>query len=114
MQSVSPPDRPSSKWRLPVESNGEIWERTKYLGRGGFGDVWLEQCKSDPEGSPARVRAVKRINKGIFDQTSRELDTLAVLSDPLSPHFSEASFVLRVLRLATGTKKSASSANVTL
>ncbi len=39
----------------------ERWQRTRALGRGSFGEVWLESCASGP--SSGQVRAVKQIWK---------------------------------------------------
>ena len=38
------------------------WRRSKYLGRGAYGSVWLEDCVAG-EPREARVRAVKQIRK---------------------------------------------------
>ncbi|KAF7557013.1 hypothetical protein G7Z17_g1021 [Cylindrodendrum hubeiense] len=61
---VSNPE--TGRWRTRVE---EKWQRTKKLGQGGFGVVWLEQCT---EGlSAGQVRAVKQIQTGLGNQTVR-------------------------------------------
>lgn len=56
-------DAAQGQWRRPVE---ERWQRTRQLGRGAFGIVWLEQCTIDP--SHGQLRAVKELCK-----TSRSL-----------------------------------------
>jgi hypothetical protein len=60
----------------------ERWETTQDLGRGAFGQVWLEKCTAGP--SPGRVRAVKAIMKGpgVEQQTdyTRELEAIAKFS----------------------------------
>ena len=45
-------------WRERVE---ERWERTRELGRGSFGVVWLEKCDYGP--SSGQLRAVKELRK---------------------------------------------------
>ncbi len=59
----------------------EKWERTKVLGRGSFGVVWLERCT---DGScSGEVRAVKEIVKGpanISADYNRELEAIAKFS----------------------------------
>ncbi len=45
-------------WRERVE---ERWQRTRELGRGSFGVVWLEKCASGP--SSGQLRAVKELRK---------------------------------------------------
>ena len=59
------------------------WNKVKRIGRGNFGEVWLEK----DEGSPPDVRAVKRIAKGGGTNMSimtmdyhRELHALGKLS----------------------------------
>lgn len=51
-------------WRTPVQ---EKWMRTKKLGQGGFGVVWLEQCTEGV--SAGQVRAVKQIQTSFGNQT---------------------------------------------
>lgn len=60
----------------------ETWERTKELGRGSFGVVWLEKCTSGP--SSGKVWAVKELRKApgniSFSNYSRELEAIAKFS----------------------------------
>jgi hypothetical protein len=68
-------------WRSRVE---ERWQRTKVLGRGSFGVVWLEECTSGP--SSGKVRAVKELKKHIGASCispasmARELDAIIKFS----------------------------------
>jgi hypothetical protein len=56
----------------------ERWKRVRRLGRGTFGDVWLEQCiQGDTEGE---VRAVKKIQKLDRNNYYRELEAIALFS----------------------------------
>lgn len=57
----------------------ENWHRTKELGRGTFGVVWLETCVAGP--SLSQLRAVKEIRKdGDVSTFYRELDAVARFS----------------------------------
>ena len=73
----------------------ELWQRTKQLGQGGFGIVWLEKCTSGPNNGKAR--AVKCIAKVLAEPSrassvvdyNRELEAIAKFSqervrDPFS------------------------------
>jgi len=56
----------------------ERWKRTRRLGRGSFGDVWLEECiQGDTKGE---VRAVKKIQKLDRNHYYRELEAIALFS----------------------------------
>ncbi|KAH8665589.1 kinase-like domain-containing protein [Ilyonectria robusta] len=66
-------------WRTPVQ---EKWQRTKKLGQGGFGVVWLEQCTEGV--SAGQVRAVKQIQTSFGNQTV----TPKMLSSELSAIFN--------------------------
>lgn len=58
----------------------EHWARQRELGRGGFGAVYLEQCvEGDKQG---RIRAVKEIQKGTGGNYNRELEAIALFSQP--------------------------------
>ncbi|KAH7012921.1 kinase-like domain-containing protein [Ilyonectria destructans] len=72
-------------WRTPVQ---ERWQRTKKLGQGGFGVVWLEQCTEGV--SAGQVRAVKQIQTSFGNQTV----TPKMLSSELSAiiKFSQKSY----------------------
>lgn len=65
--------------RVRVE---EIWQRTKELGRGSYGVVWLEKCTSGPDSG--KVRAVKELMKGTATMPSagyaRELEAIVKFS----------------------------------
>ncbi len=60
----------------------ERWQRTKVLGRGTFGVVWLEKCATGP--SLGKLRAVKEIIKQTASASataySRELEAIAKFS----------------------------------
>ncbi|KAH6883826.1 kinase-like domain-containing protein [Thelonectria olida] len=58
-------------WRRPQK---ERWEPKARLGRGSFGDVWLQECTSGP--SAGKVRAVKEIETA-FDKSSLEAKFLS-------------------------------------
>jgi hypothetical protein len=83
-------------FRLPIHSQQrrireqERWQRTKHLGSGSFGVVWLETCT---EGSSSgRVRAVKEIVKGTASVTvvySRELEAIAKFSQEKVSNFKD-------------------------
>jgi len=47
------------------------WRRSKYLGRGAYGSVWLEECV-DGEPHDAPLRAVKQIRK--FGHGNKQID----------------------------------------
>lgn len=58
------------------------WQRTKELGRGSFGVVWLEKCTSGPD--LGQVWAVKELRKGTRTVSpvsyARELEAIAKFS----------------------------------
>ena len=66
-------------WRQRVE---ERWKRTRELGRGSFGVVWLEECTSGP--SNGQLRAVKELRKTRRSMPpayySKELEAIAKFS----------------------------------
>jgi len=56
----------------------ERWKKERRLGRGSFGDVWLEQCiHGDSKGE---VRAVKKVQKVDRNNYHRELEAIALFS----------------------------------
>lgn len=65
--------------RARVESK---WQRTKELGRGSLGVVWLEKCTSGP--NLGQVYAVKELRKGTRTvppaSYARELEAIAKFS----------------------------------
>jgi len=70
-------------WRNgSVITAGEIWKRSRFLGRGAFGRVWLETYASGPK--KGQHRAVKEIPTTADSQQdidyNRELETLAKFS----------------------------------
>lgn len=52
----------------------ERWERTRWLGRGAYGKVWLERTSS------GRVRAVKEVDKCIQMDHLKEIRAIAKFS----------------------------------
>lgn len=59
----------------------ERWQRTKKLGKGSYGVVWLEKCTTGP--SSGDVRAVKEFDKQIANMSikyHRELEAIAKFS----------------------------------
>jgi hypothetical protein len=65
--------------RVRVE---EKWQRTKRLGSGSYGVVWLEKCLSGP--NPGQLRAVKELSKNASHGSTldyrRELEAIAKFS----------------------------------
>jgi hypothetical protein len=58
----------------------ECWKKVKLLGRGGFGDVWQEQCVAGKE--KGTMRAVKVIKKQSHSvDLNRELEAIAKFSN---------------------------------
>jgi hypothetical protein len=58
----------------------ETWTRTKRLGGGATGEVWLEECHAAiEEGGQAR-QPVKVVSKGIEFSVYEELETIAKFS----------------------------------
>jgi len=56
----------------------ERWKKEKWLGRGSFGDVWLEKCiHGDSKGD---VRAIKKVQKLDRINYYRELEAIALFS----------------------------------
>ncbi|KAH8737297.1 kinase-like domain-containing protein [Ilyonectria robusta] len=71
---VTPPHA-SRRQRARVD---EVWRRERKLGKGGYGDVWLERCDSGP--STGTLRAVKEmLIKPLMDY-SRELEAMTKFS----------------------------------
>ncbi|KAI0469097.1 kinase-like domain-containing protein [Xylaria cf. heliscus] len=71
----------------PTVTRKEIWKRTKRIGAGGFGTVWLEKCIEGHEGGNDTLRAVKVLELPSSAQTQeaiaqcgRELEALAKFS----------------------------------
>jgi hypothetical protein len=60
----------------------ERWQRTKELGRGSYGVVWLEKCTSGP--GSGQLRAVKELRKEPANVSPihyhRELEAIAKFS----------------------------------
>ena len=59
----------------------QIWQRSKELGRGSFGVVWLEECAEGHD--KGQVRAVKEIRKDQTNASSnynQELEAIAKFS----------------------------------
>jgi hypothetical protein len=77
----------SQQRRIREQERGQ---RTKHLGSGSFGVVWLETCT---EGSSSgRVRAVKEIVKGTASVPvvySRELEAIAKFSQEKVSNFKD-------------------------
>ncbi|KAF2163000.1 hypothetical protein M409DRAFT_26448 [Zasmidium cellare ATCC 36951] len=63
----------------------ERWQRTKALGRGSYGAVYLEKCIHGEKAG--RVRAVKKIRKPFDTNYYRELEALAFFSYPKYEHY---------------------------
>lgn len=60
----------------------EHWHRRTIIGKGGYGEVWLEKCIKGGE-SGSSVRAVKQIPTGVHLEKShymRELEAIAKFS----------------------------------
>jgi hypothetical protein len=65
----------------------EKWQRTKKLGSGGFGVVWLESCTAGP--SSGKLRAVKELTKGTTNVSPnyyQELEAIAKFSQERVGH----------------------------
>lgn len=60
----------------------ETWTRTKRLGGGATGEVWLEECHTGEK--TGQVRAVKVISKGSHFDVYQELETIAKFSQSTS------------------------------
>ncbi|KAH8896323.1 kinase-like protein, partial [Thozetella sp. PMI_491] len=73
----------------PTITRREVWKRTKHIGTGGFGTVWLETCIQGHEKEDGALRAVKVLQlppgaqvdpqRGIITY-GRELEALAKFS----------------------------------
>jgi hypothetical protein len=63
------------QWNSRVD---ERWHRTRELGRGAFGVVWLEACQAGP--SSGQVRAVKGMKKAESPLWPRELEAVIKFS----------------------------------
>ncbi|KAM6529593.1 hypothetical protein FALCPG4_007722 [Fusarium falciforme] len=61
-------------------STDERWERLEMLGRGGYGEVWLQKCTTGPR--VGDLRAVKEISKD-FGQSS-EHENIKIRDQELS------------------------------
>jgi hypothetical protein len=62
-------DRTQRKRQITLVKN---WKRTKRLGHGAFGTVWLEREGNDPEAKQRQeTRAVKELAKGRSTNASR-------------------------------------------
>lgn len=60
----------------------ETWTRTKRLGGGATGEVWLEECHTGEK--MGQVQAVKVISKGSHFDVYQELETIAKFSQSTS------------------------------
>lgn len=60
----------------------EHWQQTSHLGRGGYGDVWLQQCVSGKRGYERRaVKIIPRLYlKDKKDNYMAELEAIAKFS----------------------------------
>lgn len=59
----------------------ERWEQTNHLGRGGYGDVWLQQCVSGKRGYERRaVKIISRLYLKDKDNYMAELEAIAKFS----------------------------------
>lgn len=66
----------------------EKWQRTKQLGEGSFGIVWLEACTAGS--SRGKLRAVKELKKPTTEGSSnyyKELEAIAKFSQEKVGHF---------------------------
>lgn len=77
----------------PAEQHQQIrekekWQRTKELGRGTFGIVWLEKCIAGP--GLGKVRAVKELGKGSSSSSNyyHELEAIQTFSQEKVCRFS--------------------------
>jgi len=73
----------------PSAPRKEVWKRTKQIGAGGFGTVWLETCTKGWGNATDKLRAVKVLQlpsgkdaSPNIAQYGRELETLAKFSLP--------------------------------
>lgn len=71
----------------PTVTRKEVWKRTKRIGAGGFGTVWLEKCIEGQESGNDKYRAVKVLRlpssaqaQDAIAQCGRELEALAKFS----------------------------------
>ncbi|KAL4961630.1 serine/threonine-protein kinase [Aspergillus stella-maris] len=62
----------------------ETWTRTKLLGGGATGEVWLEECHAGTK--KGQLQAVKIISKGIDLNVYEELETIAKFSQSTSKY----------------------------
>ncbi|GAM44149.1 HET-s/LopB domain protein [Talaromyces pinophilus] len=82
----------------------EVWRKVKYLGEGGFGSVWLEQCPTT--GSQPKSRAVKAIPKvstlSLTIDYKRELEAIAKFSQAKVGPFEAISRIIINVRQYDG------------
>ncbi|KAJ0414797.1 hypothetical protein BJY00DRAFT_294472 [Aspergillus carlsbadensis] len=66
----------------------ETWTRTKRLGGGATGDVWLEECRADVDGNELQrqLQAVKVVSKSVDFDVYAELETIAKFSQRSSKY----------------------------
>jgi len=68
----------------PIVTRPEVWKRTRRIGAGGFGTVWLERCVQGHQPGNDVERAVKVIHLSGGHSTvvayRRELEALAKFS----------------------------------
>ncbi|KAJ5512127.1 Tetratricopeptide-like helical [Penicillium fimorum] len=84
VETVHSYHEPEQKSRRRLVTKVEHWKRQKRVGKGAYGNVWLEECTQGAR-SGRKVRAVKQIDinggLGAIDY-NRELEAIAKFSQP--------------------------------